>query len=42
MLPTKVRFILQSGFRKDDFLEISQSKTKIVCGGHVCKRIGTK
>jgi hypothetical protein len=24
------------------FLEIDQSETKIVCGGHVCKRIGTK
>jgi hypothetical protein len=25
-----------SGFRGDDFLEINQSKTRIVCGGHVC------
>ena len=24
------------------FLEINQSETRIVCGGHVCKRIGTK
>jgi hypothetical protein len=24
------------------FLEIDQSETRIVCGGHVCKRIGTK
>ena len=42
MLPTKFRFIWQSGFRKDDLLEISQSETRIVCGGHLCKRIGTK
>ena len=24
------------------FLEINQSETSIVCGGHICKRIGTK
>jgi hypothetical protein len=41
MLPTKFRFIWQSGFRGEDFLEINQSETRIVCGGHVCKRIGT-
>ena len=34
MLPTKFRFIWQSGFRGDDFLETSQSETRIVCGGH--------
>jgi hypothetical protein len=34
-LPTKFRFIWQSGFR-EDFLEINQSETRIVCGGHVC------
>jgi hypothetical protein len=42
MLPTKFRFIWQSGFRGEDFLEINQSETKIACGSHVCKRIGTK
>jgi uncharacterized protein YbaR (Trm112 family) len=42
MLPTKFRFIWQSGFRGEDFLEINQSETRIVCGGHVCKRIETK
>jgi hypothetical protein len=42
MLLTKFRFIWQSGFRGEDFLEINQSETRIVCGGHVCKRIGTK
>jgi ribosomal protein L32E len=42
MLPTKFRFIWPSGFRGEDFLEINQLETRIVCGGHVCKRIGTK
>jgi hypothetical protein len=32
----KFRFIWQSGFRGEDFLEIKQSETRIVCGGHVC------
>jgi hypothetical protein len=36
MLPTKFRFIWQSGFRGEDFLEINQSETRIACGGHVC------
>jgi hypothetical protein len=34
MLPTKFRFIWQSGFR-EDFLEINQSETRIAFGGHV-------
>ena len=42
MLPTKFRFIWQSGFREEDFLETNQSKTRIAFGGHVCQRIGTK
>jgi hypothetical protein len=42
MLPTKFRFIWPSGYRGEDFLEINQSETRIACGGHVCKRIGTK
>jgi hypothetical protein len=29
MLPTKLRFIYQSGFRGKDFLEIDQSETRI-------------
>jgi hypothetical protein len=41
MLPTKFRFTWLSGFR-EDFLEINQSETRIVCGGQVCLRIGTK
>jgi hypothetical protein len=37
------QFIWQSGFRGEDFcLEINQSETRIACGGHVCKWIGTK
>jgi hypothetical protein len=42
MLPTKLRFIWQSGFRGEDFLEINQSETRMVCGDHVCKRIRIK
>ena len=42
MLPTKFRFIWQSGFREEDFLEINQSETRIAFGGHVCQRIGIK
>ena len=38
MLPTKFRVIWQSGFR-GELLEIDQSETRIVCGGHVCYRI---
>jgi hypothetical protein len=36
MPPTEFRFIWQSGFRGDDMLEMNQSETRIVCGGHVC------
>jgi hypothetical protein len=42
MLPTKFRFICQSGFREEYFLEINQSETRIAFGGHVCQRIGIK
>jgi hypothetical protein len=42
MLPTKFRCIWPSRFRGEDVLEIDQSETRIVCGGHVCQRIGTK
>ena len=35
MLPTKFRFIWQSGFTREDFLEINQSETRIVCGGRL-------
>jgi hypothetical protein len=27
---------LASDFFREDFLEINQSETRIVCGGHVC------
>jgi hypothetical protein len=36
MLPTMFRFIWQSGFGEEDFLEINQSETRIAVGGHVC------
>jgi hypothetical protein len=39
MLPTKFRFIWESGCR-GDFLEINQSETRIACGGHVCLWVG--
>jgi hypothetical protein len=42
MLPTKCRLIWTSGFRGELFLEIDQSETRIVCGGHVYQQIGTK
>ena len=35
MIPTKFQFIWPSGYREEDFLEINQSETRIVCGGHV-------
>jgi hypothetical protein len=35
MFPTNFPFIWPSGFSKEDFLEIKQSETTIVCGGHV-------
>jgi hypothetical protein len=36
MHPTKLRFIRQSDFRGEDFIEINQSEKRIVCGSHVC------
>jgi hypothetical protein len=33
---------LAKRFQKRRFLEINQSETRISCGGHVCKWIGTK
>jgi hypothetical protein len=36
MLPTMFRFIWQSGFRKEEFLEINQSEARIAFDGHVC------
>jgi hypothetical protein len=38
MFPTKLRFIWLRSFRGEDFLEINQSVTRIVCSGHACKR----
>jgi hypothetical protein len=42
MLLIKFRFIWESCFRGEDFLEINQSETRIACGGHVYTWIGTK
>jgi hypothetical protein len=36
MLPAKFGFIWPGGFRREDFLEINQSETRMACGGHVC------
>ena len=33
---------LDKWFQRRRFLEINQSETRIVCGGHVCQWIGTK
>jgi hypothetical protein len=33
MIPTKFRFIWPSGYRGEDFLEINQLETRIVCSG---------
>jgi hypothetical protein len=35
MLPTKYWFIWPSGYRREDFLEINQSETGIVCGASI-------
>ena len=36
ILPTKFWYIWPISFRGEDFLEIDQSETRIVCGAHVC------
>jgi hypothetical protein len=36
MLPTKFWFILPNGFREEESEKISQSETRIACGGHDC------
>jgi hypothetical protein len=36
ILSTKFQFIRESGFRGEYFLEINQSETRMVCGGHGC------
>jgi hypothetical protein len=33
---------LAQGFQRRRILKISQSETRIACGGHVCWWIGTK
>jgi len=43
MLPTKYWFIWQNGKKEENCFseEINQLETRIACGGHVFKRIGT-
>jgi hypothetical protein len=41
MLPTKFRFIWPNGFR-EEFKKISQSETRIICGGPVFFWVGTE
>jgi hypothetical protein len=36
MLPTKFRYIWPGGYRRDDFLEIDRSETKIAYGRQDC------
>ena len=36
MLPTRIRLIWPSGFREEDLKKISQSETRVACGGYVC------
>jgi hypothetical protein len=36
MLSTKFQFIWESGFFREDFLEINQSEKRMACGYHVC------
>ena len=35
MLPTKLRFILTSGFRREYFIVIDKQESRIANGGHV-------
>jgi hypothetical protein len=30
------KYLWESGFRGEDFLEINQSETRMACGDHVC------
>jgi len=38
----QVSIHLAQWFQRRRFLKIGQSETRIACGGHVCKWIGTK
>jgi hypothetical protein len=38
----QISYYLAKRFQRRRFLEINQSETRIACGGHVCKWIGTK
>ena len=37
----QISYYLAKRFQRRRFLEINQSETRIACGGHVCKWIGT-
>jgi hypothetical protein len=39
-LPSKIRIIWKSCFRRKDFLEIVQSQARIACGGDIFKCSG--
>jgi hypothetical protein len=40
MLPTKFRIIWLNSFRGEELKKISQSETRITCGGHVVNGSG--
>jgi hypothetical protein len=42
MLPTKFDSLGKGVSEKKIFSEISQSEPRMICGGNVCYRIGTK
>jgi len=42
MLSTTFLFIWPSDYREEYSLEINQSKSRIVCDGHVCYQIAMK
>jgi hypothetical protein len=42
MLPVKLGLIWPRSFRGEDFFNISQSKTRIALGSHICWSNGTK
>jgi hypothetical protein len=41
-IPARFGLIWFSGFRGEDFFNISQSETRIALGGHICWQNGTK
>jgi hypothetical protein len=39
---SSIKIAVQAVSEEKIFLEFNQSETRIACGGHVCKWIGTK